>query len=129
MEASPTICVCDQAAQSRAKTADSHGTGVEVALFSDLHWRELAECLRLTPRQLDIARGICSGRRYKSIAAGGGITVNTVRMHVRALYAKLDVHDSLSAILRIVHLDRQLHSSPGNAPQRTRGAAHRLLGM
>jgi len=103
-------------------TGHAVSTDADNTLFSDPRWRELAECLQLTPRQLEIAKGICSGRSYKSIAAHVGITVNTVRMHVRALYVKLDAHERLCAVLRIIQLERELRSAQSSVTPGVRSA-------
>lgn len=78
------------------------------ALFSEARWRQLVESLALTPRQGEIARLMCDGHTYKAIALRIGISVNTVRMHIRALFAKLAAHDRLSAVLQLITADRAL---------------------
>jgi DNA-binding NarL/FixJ family response regulator len=75
-------------------------------LLGDARWIQLAELLALTPRQSQLARLICAGHTYKSMALAMGISVNTVRVHVRALFTKLDAHDRLGVVLRILSLDR-----------------------
>jgi DNA-binding NarL/FixJ family response regulator len=72
----------------------------------------LATLLALTPRQSQLARLICAGHTYKSMALTMGISVNTVRVHVRALFAKLEAHDRLGVVLRILALDRAVPHNP-----------------
>jgi DNA-binding NarL/FixJ family response regulator len=88
------------------------GVNADTPLFTEARWRQLAEYLELTPRQSEISRCICRGRTYKAIAAETGISINTVRMHMRALFEKLGAHDRLSTVLRIVHADRALATAP-----------------
>ena len=88
--------------------ADIAHTDTDAALFTDARWQQLAESLRLSPRQCQIARCICNGHTYKDIAAHAGISINTVRMHMRALFERLGAHDRLSAVLRIVRTEQRL---------------------
>jgi len=80
-------------------------------LFDEFSWRRLASELRLTPRQCEIARLICEGGSYKSIASQVQISINTVRMHVRALFAKLGVRDRVGLMLKLITADRLLNGS------------------
>jgi DNA-binding NarL/FixJ family response regulator len=84
------------------------GEVVEVPLFNPARWRQLIAYLGLTPRQSEIAQLICQGHAYKAIARQTGISINTVRMHMRALFPKLGAHDRLSVVLRMIATDRLL---------------------
>jgi DNA-binding NarL/FixJ family response regulator len=77
-------------------------------LFPAARWPMLGAALRLTPRQVEIARHLCQGGTYKSIAMQSGISINTVRMHMRALFAKLGAHDRVTAVIQIVLAERAL---------------------
>ena len=46
----------------------------------------------LTSRELDIVRGIEDGLSYKLIADRHGISLDTVRNHIRSVYRKLHVN-------------------------------------
>lgn len=86
----------------------------EHALFSDAEWDELSTAAHLTARQSEIARLLCDGHTYKSIALHVGISINTVRMHMRTLFAKLRAHDRVSALIELVTIQRALNP-PGEA--------------
>ncbi|MNM30654.1 DNA-binding transcriptional activator UhpA [compost metagenome] len=60
---------------------------------------------QLSPRENDVAQGFGEGRTYKEIARDLGLSPNTVRHHIRAIYGKLGVKDKA----RIAHL---LHAPP-----------------
>lgn len=45
----------------------------------------------LTPKEMDVLRGICRGDANKDIARDLGLTEITVKMHVRSICAKLNV--------------------------------------
>ncbi len=55
----------------------------------------------LTRRERDIAELFQSGATYGEVAQALGLTINTVRHHVRNLYQKLDVRSKTEAALRL----------------------------
>jgi DNA-binding CsgD family transcriptional regulator len=79
----------------------------ERQLFGDAEWGQLKATFALTARQCEIARLMCSGIGYEAMAAHTGISINTVRMHMRALFAKLGVHDRLNAVLQLISAERE----------------------
>lgn len=52
-----------------------------------------------TPRELDVLRGLASGRDPQSIARGLGMSVNTCRGHVKSILGKLGAHSQLEAVV------------------------------
>ena len=54
----------------------------------------------VTERERDILRALASARTYRQIADELGVSVNTVRFHVKNLYAKLAVNTRLEAVER-----------------------------
>ena len=57
--------------------------------------------LPLSQQQRAIAVLLAQGKSYQEMAAGLGISENTVAYHVKQLFAKLDVHDREAALKRI----------------------------
>jgi DNA-binding CsgD family transcriptional regulator len=55
---------------------------------------------QLTPRQLDVLRYLAAGHSTDAIAAKLGISIETVRNHVRGIMARLAVHSRLEAVIR-----------------------------
>ncbi|MBO2009363.1 response regulator [Hymenobacter negativus] len=55
----------------------------------------------LSPREQQIVRAIEDGLSYKLIAAKLGISVETVRNHIRHVYAKLQVNSKLEALAEL----------------------------
>jgi len=45
----------------------------------------------LSPREWDVAQGLASGRRAPAVAASLGISVHTVRNHLKSVFRKLNV--------------------------------------
>lgn len=54
----------------------------------------------LSPRELDIIKGLVSGYSYKLIADDLSISIDTVRSHIRHIYDKLQVNSKTEAILK-----------------------------
>ncbi len=77
-------------------------------IVSQAQWSAVAAALDLAPRQADVAWLMCEGHTYKSIALHLGISINTVRMHLRVLFAKLRAHDRVGLLIRILEAERTL---------------------
>lgn len=54
----------------------------------------------LSERERDVLRGLVDGLAYKQVADRLGISIDTVRTHVRGLYKKLQVHSVAEAVTR-----------------------------
>ena len=61
----------------------------------------------LTPRQMDIIKGIADGLSYKLIADEYNISLDTVRSHIKRIYKILNVHSKIE----VVNLYRNLKDS------------------
>jgi DNA-binding NarL/FixJ family response regulator len=61
-----------------------------------------AERLDLTEREQAVLRGLVQGFPYKRVADELGISLDTVRSHVRHVYAKLQVHSVAQAVSRAI---------------------------
>jgi len=53
----------------------------------------------LSPREVDVLRALGQGHSYKTAAHALDLSVDTVRFHVRHIYAKLHVHSKSEAVL------------------------------
>lgn len=58
----------------------------------------------LTERELQVLTGIAQGLTRKAIASKLGISPETVKDHVTALFSKLDANDRVSVVTRAVNL-------------------------
>ncbi len=70
-------------------------------------WRRIVQVLSLTPRETDIVRLLMQAQGDKQIATTLGISVSTVRTHLRHVFATHHVTDRAELILRIFALLRQ----------------------
>jgi DNA-binding NarL/FixJ family response regulator len=108
----PGVEVLSRKRKPAAALDDAGQQASELPLFTPARWSQLSEHLELTPRQSEIAHLICEGHAYKAIAQRTGVSINTVRMHMRALFPKLGAHDRVGVVLRMVAVDRLLEKQP-----------------
>lgn len=59
-----------------------------------------SERLDLSDRELEVLRCLVQGMPYKQVAKTLGISIHTVRNHIRNIYAKLQVHSVAAAVSR-----------------------------
>ncbi|MBL8861526.1 MAG: response regulator transcription factor [Planctomycetes bacterium] len=56
----------------------------------------------LSPRELEVLRALVLGHSYKTAAGVLGLSLDTVRFHVRSIYAKLHVHSKSEAVVAAI---------------------------
>jgi DNA-binding NarL/FixJ family response regulator len=78
--------------------AGRHVMTVELQQALDEH----ARLPSLSLRELQTLQLMAEGMRNKEIAAALGISSDTAGMHVKNLYAKLDVHDRTAAVAKAI---------------------------
>jgi DNA-binding NarL/FixJ family response regulator len=54
----------------------------------------------ISRRETELLRLLAEGHSYKTAAAELGLSIDTVRFHLRNLYAKLQVHSKVEAVLK-----------------------------
>lgn len=85
-------------------------------LFTDEQWTRLTAALTFTPRQSVVARLLCAGHTYQSVALHARISINTARMHIRALFQKLGAHDRVGFLIRMIGAERAIGECPTVRP-------------
>lgn len=55
---------------------------------------------KLTPRELSVLQSLAKGNSYKMVADELGISIETVRTHIKRIYEKLHVHSVAEAIAK-----------------------------
>lgn len=60
--------------------------------------------LALTASEVDVLAGLALGLSYEQCALRTGVTINTVRSHVRSIYRKLEVTSKTEAVLVALRL-------------------------
>jgi len=68
-----------------------------VALFREIRPPERAD-YALTPHEVRILTLLVEGHNYKTAADELGVSVNTIRFHMRSIYEKLQVHSKSQAV-------------------------------
>lgn len=65
-------------------------------------WPSVAELLRLSPRELQVVKGVFRDNKEERIAADLGISAHTVSTYMQRIYAKLRVGSRPQLIVRVV---------------------------
>ncbi len=73
-------------------------------VLSDCRSRALATAFSLSPAELKILKLMVKGFKPKEIAYEGGVSLNTVRSHLRTLYAKMQVNGYDEALAYAIKL-------------------------
>jgi DNA-binding CsgD family transcriptional regulator len=81
-------------------------------MFSEQAWTEIARSLGLSPRELQIVRGVFDDRTEFALATNLGISPHTVHTHIERLHQKLDVADRVELVLRITNEFLTLTAAP-----------------
>ena len=68
-----------------------------VALFREIRPPDQDD-YKLTPHELRILKLLVEGHNYKTAAAELGVSINTIRFHMRSIYDKLQVHSKSEAV-------------------------------
>jgi DNA-binding NarL/FixJ family response regulator len=74
----------------------------KVVLFFHKRRETAAEIEQLTARENEILTYLASGSLYKEIAEKMNISLDTVRTHLKHIYAKLQVHSRQEAMLKFL---------------------------
>lgn len=60
---------------------------------------------QLTERERSVLTALSQGQQYKEVADTLGISINTVRKHIKAIYEKLQVNTRLDAVRKAGHMN------------------------
>ena len=84
------------AAEARSEAA---AAAAQAAAAGDADGRE-----SLSPREAQVLDMVARGFTYAEVAQRMGLSLSTVRTHVRNIYGKLDVHNKTEAVFEARHL-------------------------
>jgi DNA-binding CsgD family transcriptional regulator len=82
-------------------------------MFSEQAWLEIARSLTLSPRELQIVRGVFDDRTEFALAADLGISPHTVHTHIERLHQKLSGTDRVELVVLIMQEFISLTLAPG----------------
>jgi DNA-binding NarL/FixJ family response regulator len=70
-----------------------------VAIFREFRPPERGDC-HLTPHEVRILGLLVEGHNYQTAAVELGVSINTIRFHLRSIYEKLQVHSKSEAVAK-----------------------------
>jgi len=71
-------------------------------VYNAKQWEYLKKCWHLTPREVQIAKLICTGLDNSRIGRKLGISYNTVRAHLVNIFRKMGVKGKAGLILGFI---------------------------
>lgn len=94
------------------RTSANEHEGERVVLFAPECWSGLQRHFGLSRRQTETCKLVCAGCANKQIAAELGITLDTVRMHLRDVFRKMEVRTRVDVVVSLVIAARE-HADAG----------------
>ena len=79
-------------------------------LLTEAEWEDVRRELQLTPQQARVVELILQGMRDKQIAAALGLSLPTVRTHLRRLFSRIGISDRVELVLRAFAVTRATRS-------------------
>jgi DNA-binding NarL/FixJ family response regulator len=64
--------------------------------------KPIGNTYQLTPRETEVLTLLSQGNSYKLIASQAGISLDTVRSHIKNIYEKLQVHSQTEAVSKAI---------------------------
>lgn len=85
------------------KTDSSHLQGIQKTstIISDDDWRAISDSLELSSRQFEILKHVVDGSDDDVTSEKLGISVHTVRSHIKRIRQKLGVHSRADLVSRV----------------------------
>ena len=74
----------------------------DVPLFDEKQWHYFQRRYRMSPRELDVARLVCSGLTNGDIAGTLGVRPGTVKTHLRSIFGKTHTRSKITMLLTFV---------------------------
>jgi len=75
----------------------------KVVQYFNQRGQAAGEIARLSKREREVLDHLARGVAYKEIADALGLSIDTVRMHIKSIYAKLHVHSRGEAVAKYLH--------------------------
>jgi DNA-binding CsgD family transcriptional regulator len=86
--------------------------------MDDNHWLFIRKSFRMSPRELDVAKLVCSGFSNEEISSRLGIKIATVKTHLRNVYRRIRVQRKLDMLLTFLDQSTK-YPNPASAIPRT----------
>jgi DNA-binding NarL/FixJ family response regulator len=101
----------------KTKTSTPSGAG----MLSERAWAAIAESYRLSPREMQIIRGIFDNHTEHGIAAALGISKHTIHTYLTRIFRKLDATTRTQVVLRVMEQFLALTSATDKPTRSQRG--------
>jgi DNA-binding NarL/FixJ family response regulator len=85
------------------------------AILDEKEWSYLQRYYDMSPRELQVARLVCSGFTNGDIANRLRVRPGTVKTHLRSIFGKTRTRNRISMLLRYVEKVHQFHHQNGIA--------------
>lgn len=86
--------------------------------LSEKGWASIAKKLRLSPREVDIARCVLAGLGSRQIARELDVSPKTIPTYMTRLYEKLGIHSRAELVRRILLSHHALRTKPPRSSPR-----------
>jgi DNA-binding CsgD family transcriptional regulator len=83
----------------------------QVRIMNDNQWLFVRKSFRMSPREMDVAKLVCSGLSNEEIASRMGIKIATVKTHLRNVYRRIRVQRKLDMLLTFLDLGAKYANS------------------
>ena len=87
----------------------------KVILLDERHWSYIQRRYHISPRELEVAKLVCSGLSNKEIAETLDIRQGTVKTHIKNIYRRIRVKNKVALLLRFMTDISRLLADSDNA--------------
>ena len=95
---------------------DSFYQRPHVTLLDEEHWFYIQRRLRMSPREVQVAKLVCKGFSNGEIAKNLRIKQGTAKTHLRNIYRRIHVKNKISMLLKIVEQATKFSAKTGITP-------------
>ena len=88
----------------------------QVRIMDDSQWLFVRKSFRMSSRELDVAKLVCSGFSNEEIASRLGIKIATVKTHLRNVYRRIRVQRKLDMLLTFLDQSAKYSSTCSDVP-------------
>jgi len=103
IEGAAGFCAKDEAPERLVETVHAVAAGRMVFPFMDVRAAFADPLESLTDRESELLKALSDGLTNAQVAERMGISLNTVKFHLKNLYDKLDVRNRAQAVARYLH--------------------------
>jgi DNA-binding CsgD family transcriptional regulator len=80
-----------------------------IAILDDKEWSYVQRYYDMSPRELEVAKLVCSGFTNSDIAKKLNVCTGTVKTHLRSIFGKTRTRNRISMLLKYIEKVHQFH--------------------